>query len=679
VPTGLKEEILACFADKWLAFYERYGACDFRKKGNQHFCSCPLHKETEASFAVTEAGKWYCHAEKIGGDAFSFYALKHGLKLETEFSEILKRIASDFSIGNGELGDGDTSHASKRPVEAIYNYEDAEGRVVALVFRFSDGKKPKFLQGRPRDGERIKWGLAGLKMPLYHLPEVLKASEVIVVEGEKDADNTRKLGFTATTCAMGAGKWRPDYAEHLRGKHIVLCGDNDEPGRKHMQEVGTSLLGVAASVKLLELPGLPPKGDVSDWIARFKNPEEAAERLALMIEGASPFEVAKAQDGLKGLRAITPAETSLRGYIGKPPPDRRYLFADMLPEKIIAGLIAPGGTSKGFLLGAWAVGLASGQTVLKHFEPVRPVKVLILLAEDSEEELHRRIHHIARITLPEMTGEVERILFENLHGKSVMGKVGPLMDFRNGNPARTEHLAWLKRSIEAHQGLEVLMLDPKSRFYGLDENSNDHNTAWVACLEEVVRDYGLTVLFSHHVSKASSGTLAQTSARGGSALVDACRWVANLRTMDEAAAKTYEIENPKMFVEFDVTKSNYAPALPRTLYFRRGEEGVLVPVNLEFLRLKEMAEELCSLVLDAYQTDASTFTKRELRDQRQGGTIREALKNSFAKCTRQDISNVIDYCLKEGRLVQEAYGGSTRPRDVLAVPGMLDKKPTLMV
>ena len=88
---------------------------------------------------------------------------------------------------------------------------------------------------------------------------------VFVVEGEKDADNLAKLGLRDDN-PMGAGKWRKEYAEHLRGRDVVILPDNDEPGRA-AKTVADSLRGVAAKVRLTELPDLPDKGDVSDWLA----------------------------------------------------------------------------------------------------------------------------------------------------------------------------------------------------------------------------------------------------------------------------------------------------------------------------------------------------------------------------------------------------------------------------
>ena len=53
-----------------------------------------------------------------------------------------------------------------------------------------------------------------------------------------------------------------------------MLPDNDEAGRNHAQQVAQSLHGIAESVRVVELPGLPPKGDVSDWIAAGGTKEE---------------------------------------------------------------------------------------------------------------------------------------------------------------------------------------------------------------------------------------------------------------------------------------------------------------------------------------------------------------------------------------------------------------------
>jgi putative DNA primase/helicase len=116
----------------------------------------------------------------------------------------------------------------------------------------------------------------------YRLPELLAEPKrgVFVVEGEKDVDNLVRIGVLATCNAGGAGKWSAEHANFLQGRNVAVLPDNDKPGRNHAQQVAITLQGIAASVRLVDLPNLPPKGDVSDWVAAGGT-KDALGRLAL--------------------------------------------------------------------------------------------------------------------------------------------------------------------------------------------------------------------------------------------------------------------------------------------------------------------------------------------------------------------------------------------------------------
>src|SRR5215204_6068691 len=163
-----------------------------------------------------------------------------------------------------------TARGLQGTIEAIYDYVNLAGELVFQVVRYKDPKD--FRQRTPNGSGGWIWSVKDIKpLPLYHLPEVVKAVSakvpVTVLEGEKDVDRARdELGITATTCPEGADKWDPTHSQYLRGADVVLVPDNDGPGCKHMESVGRELLKVARSVKLLELPGLGDGGDLSDWI-----------------------------------------------------------------------------------------------------------------------------------------------------------------------------------------------------------------------------------------------------------------------------------------------------------------------------------------------------------------------------------------------------------------------------
>ncbi len=166
-------------------------------------------------------------------------------------------------------------------IEKTYNYHDESGNLLYQVVRF-EGKE--FRQRRP-DGSGWAWGLGGCRRVLYNLP-MLRASNktriVFIPEGEKDVDTLVERGFLATCNPMGAGKWQPEYDEELRGCHVVILPDNDpidektgvSVGEEHGRDILKSLYGKAASIKVLRLPGLPPKGDVSDWFAAGHSVDE---------------------------------------------------------------------------------------------------------------------------------------------------------------------------------------------------------------------------------------------------------------------------------------------------------------------------------------------------------------------------------------------------------------------
>jgi hypothetical protein len=177
-------------------------------------------------------------------------------------------------------------------IVATYDYRDADGTLLFQVVRY----EPKgFVQRRPSGNGGWLWGLDGIEPVLYRLPELLAADPaqvVFVVEGEKDVDRLRDLGLVATCNPMGAGKWRDGYAAALQGRHVAVLLDNDRAGRDHARAGARSVAPRAAQAKVVDLPGLPPKGDVSD----FLDAGGTADDLRRLVEQAPPWTPAAGRD-----------------------------------------------------------------------------------------------------------------------------------------------------------------------------------------------------------------------------------------------------------------------------------------------------------------------------------------------------------------------------------------------
>ena len=148
-------------------------------------------------------------------------------------------------------------------------------------------------------GEQGNW-IAGIDPPegeptkrvLYNQPRLVTANVVAVCEGEKDADNVAQCGLwaerttlrLATTCNFD-GAWRPgekskwltEYNPYFTGKFVLIFPDNDENGETWAQAVAQNIHSYAHTVKIVRLPGLPAKGDVSDWLVNHTAKELEAE------------------------------------------------------------------------------------------------------------------------------------------------------------------------------------------------------------------------------------------------------------------------------------------------------------------------------------------------------------------------------------------------------------------
>jgi P4 family phage/plasmid primase-like protien len=208
---------------------------------------------------------WTCHDCKKTGSVIDWLMLEKG-------------------IGAGEAMRELGGNRSGKLVK-IYDYTDENGELLFQACRF----EPKDFKQRRSDGKGgWIWDIKGVRRVLYRLPEVIKAQSVCLPEGEKDADNLRDLGFTSTTNPMGAGKWRKDYAETLRGKDVVVFGDNDQPdergrlaGKEHVEKVLASLTGKAKSLKHAKQPD--GFHDVSDYIESLKLKQLPKETVAQTI------------------------------------------------------------------------------------------------------------------------------------------------------------------------------------------------------------------------------------------------------------------------------------------------------------------------------------------------------------------------------------------------------------
>jgi len=249
--------------------------------GNQYKAKCPAHDDKNPSLSVSTNGSkilLHCHA---GCDTEKILA---ALGLEANALHIEGTPAT--SPANGQ-----------RNIVAVYDYKDLDGNIIHSTIRYEN---KIFRQRRPdpRNPGRFIWKdvFKGITPILYNLPAVTRAIKekqpVLVVEGEKDCNNLEKCGFVATTCPMGAGKWRNHYSDLLKGGTIYIVADNDETGNNHAKNVAKSLAEKAGAIFFVDLlsvmPEIPSGGDISDCIATVPEGEREA-AISALLENSAPY------------------------------------------------------------------------------------------------------------------------------------------------------------------------------------------------------------------------------------------------------------------------------------------------------------------------------------------------------------------------------------------------------
>lgn len=260
---------------------------------------------TNGSLAIEISGEkkgaWFDHEGQHGGaDPWS---------LMTEHCGNTPESARDALT---TLGIRDAKQKAR--IVATYDYHDPQGRVAYQVVRFV----PKtFRQRRPDAAEPTgwTWKVKGLVLYPYHLSEILAAAPdafIFIGEGEKDCDNLARLGAVATTNPGGAGKWSTSFAQWLAGRFVVILPDNDSAGAAHAQHIAGALEPICPAVRVLELPGLPPKGDVSSWLEAGGTLEQLQD-LARACPVWKPLNghatpAATPPDGVEPIRAVSGGE-----------------------------------------------------------------------------------------------------------------------------------------------------------------------------------------------------------------------------------------------------------------------------------------------------------------------------------------------------------------------------------
>lgn len=366
---------------------------------------------------------------------------------------------------------------SRGPASARWEYTDAKGEPWGYVLRWNLPNADKDILPVSRDlptgddlgnpaGVPQRWRCAGMPTPrlLYALPDIaaLRAgSTVYVAEGEKAADAARSIGLVCTTPPHGAkspGKadWVP-----LRGHHVVVSVDHDEPGERYGADVAQLALAAGAlAVKIIRLndiwPAIPKGGDFADLIGDPDLPcagrDDADIRAA--VEGLADRAEAvklKPQQTKKGESRL------VLTCVDDVPRERvDWYWRGRIPKGKLTLLVGDPGGGKSYLSLDWAARTSLGKALPFTPEIANPIGSTIILALEDE------IGVDIRPRLEAAGADLASRKVHVIEGVREIGEDGT----RTFNIGRD--IALLDEAIDKIGNVRLVVVDPVSDYLGPD-------------------------------------------------------------------------------------------------------------------------------------------------------------------------------------------------------------------
>jgi RecA/RadA recombinase len=481
-----------------------YAALGVRFAGSQGKEWCECHAidradETPSAAINIKSGLY----KDLGGDGavtgFFDFALKHGP--HGRWIDDIKFYAAKVGLELGKV----TSHSGGRVREATYEYQDEAGEVRYAVFRYRTPNGKKSFSQHPPDGKGgWRFGadcMKGVEPLPYRLPELLASAAaddpIFVVEGEKDVERLRSHALTATTNHQGASStdatW-PKFVRFFAGRDVFILPDNDPGGKIHARKVAAYLHGTARTLRVVELPGLPPKGDVSDWLDLGHTLDE----LDKFISGTKLWDPAdeglvKLDEGAKPAVASDPERTHavlvrMSDVAAKPV---EWLIPDKVPIGKITLFAGQPGIGKSYLTMDLIARVTTGGEIPgpSNGECIPSGSVILLSAEDGLADTIRprldmagadcsRVHALTTLRTPD----------------------------GNNEPFSLEYLPLLEDAVSQVGDVKLIIIDPITSYVGgrIDDHKNAQLRVMLQPLAAMAEECNIAIITVTHLNKGAS-------------------------------------------------------------------------------------------------------------------------------------------------------------------------------
>lgn len=268
-----------------------------RPSGNEYRAFCPECEDPEASRSPSASfnfirGEWHCMKNDCGGTVNKL--MRKLLKRErdaarAESAEVVdinsRRKKPSKPLPTQKQIDGYVKqlHANGRLQQWLFErrglalddiepfhigYDNSTRRYVLPVYAEDRATLVNVRMYNPKaraeQAKMLPWA-TGYGTQLFN-PAVLEGhDEIVLSEGEWDCVINCAHGIPTVTTTGGAGAFQMEWVKHFKGKHVFICFDEDDGGRKGAIRTARMLQYVAAGVYIIALGTNKKSGDITDF------------------------------------------------------------------------------------------------------------------------------------------------------------------------------------------------------------------------------------------------------------------------------------------------------------------------------------------------------------------------------------------------------------------------------
>ncbi|MBR1362924.1 AAA family ATPase [Bradyrhizobium ottawaense] len=402
-------------------------------------------------------------------------------------------------------------------------------------------------------------------------------------------------------------------------------------------------LRVAAQAELDAFMGVVTQKESDAWFEKYRSVAHEMARTNITIANDKVVERDR-REAIDTSDRVDARRFDAASLHGKAVPDREWLVPGLIPAGNVTLLYGDGGTGKSLL----ALQLAATKVRGGMFfgRPLKAGKCEFFTAEDSRDEIHRRLVDIARM---------EHFPLSELGGLSVTSLVDTdaLLATEGGDGLTETPLYRKLESILAENRPDLLVLDTLADVFGGNEVVRAQARRFVAMLRKLCLFYGCTVVVLAHPSL--SGMDKGTSGSTG--------WNNSVRSRLFFAR----------VLDTDGTEPDEDARVLRVGKLNYGRVGTEIPMRWKSgafvgegdtsgpdpLTQRWKAEQVFLELLDKANKHHAHVSSKKGANYAPAVFAREALKQGVKK---RDLVDVMNHMLDSGKIENTPHGSPSRMR-----------------